>query len=120
MVFNFKETTRFYCYSESVDMRKGIHSLYSIIKTSSDLDPLSGDAFIFISASRKSVKVIRWHNEGFILYHKKLELGLYSLPTKRGDSPFYELESREFDRMLCSVKHRSFGSELKRTILLII
>ena len=69
MVLNFSETTRFYCYSDSVDMRKGIHSLYSIIKTRSEFNALSGDAYIFISASRKSVKVIRWHNEGFILYY---------------------------------------------------
>ena len=73
MVFNFTDTNRFYCYSESVDMRKGIHSLYAIIKTSIAHNALNGDAYIFIGSSRKSVKIIKWHNEGFILYNKKLE-----------------------------------------------
>ena len=40
MVFNFTDTNRFYCYSESVDMRKGIHSLYAIIKQASLTMPL--------------------------------------------------------------------------------
>lgn len=118
MVFNFTDTTRFYCYSESVDMRKGIHSLYAIIKTSIEHNALNGDAYIFISSSRKSVKVIRWHNEGFILYHKKLELGLYILPRQSSNSSFFELESTSFDHLICSVKHKSVGDELKRAILL--
>lgn len=118
MVFNFSETTRFYCHSKSVDMRKGIHSLYSIIKTNSEFNALSGDAYIFISASRKSVKVIRWHNEGFILYHKKLELGSYTLPQQSSDDSFFELKSIAFDHLVCSVKHKSVGGELKRSILL--
>ena len=54
MAFNFSESTRFYCYSELVDMRKSIHSLYTIIKTRSEFNAFSGDAYIFISASHKS------------------------------------------------------------------
>ena len=50
-------------------MHKGIRSLYSIIKTRSVFSALCGDTDIFISASRKSVKVISRHNEGFILYY---------------------------------------------------
>ena len=118
MVFNFTDATRFYCYGNSVDMRKGIHSLYSLIKTDSELNALNGDGYIFISASRKSIKVIRWHNEGFILYHKKLELGLYILPQCSNDSSFFELESSVFDRMVSSVKHKSIVGDLKRNIML--
>ena len=118
MVLNFSETTRFYCYCDSVDMRKGIHSLYSLVKTKSELNALSGDAYIFISASRKSVKIIRWHNEGFILYHKKLELGLFALPRQNNNDSFFELETNSFNSLLCSIKHKSIGSELKRNILL--
>lgn len=120
MAFNFSETTRFYCYSEPVDMRKGIHSLYSIIKTRSEFNALGGDAYIFISASRKSVKVIRWHNEGFVLYHKKLELGLYTLPRRNSDTLFFEMENKSFEDLICSIKHRSIGGELRRNALLIL
>jgi hypothetical protein len=46
MIFNFTNNMRFYFYSEPVDMRKGIHSLYHLIKTGVDLDALNGDGFV--------------------------------------------------------------------------
>lgn len=47
MIFNFTSNTRFYFYCEPVDMRKGIHSLYHLIKTTDNLDALNGDGYVF-------------------------------------------------------------------------
>ncbi len=77
MIFNFTEDTRFYFFCESVDMRKGIHSLYHLVKISGNMNALNGDGYVFIGKTRKSIKVLRWQREGFVLYNKKLELGCY-------------------------------------------
>lgn len=47
-IFNIKEDARFYCFTNGVDMRKEIHSLYGLIKQNSELNALSGDVYIFI------------------------------------------------------------------------
>lgn len=99
-------------------MRKGISSLYGVIKTSSKISALSGDAFVFIGCSQKSVKILRWHKDGFLLYHKRLELGRYSLPCQKGDEPFFELKTDEVNKLVGSVKSRSAVNELKREIIL--
>jgi transposase len=70
MIFNFTNNMRFYFYSEPVDMRKGIHSLYHLIKTGVDLDALNGDGFVSLGRTRKSLKVLWWQKEGFIFYNK--------------------------------------------------
>ncbi len=103
-------------------MRKGIQSLYGMIKAAehSSHSALSGDAFVFIGTTRKSVKILRWQREGFILYHKRLEIGTFNLPRLTGDSSFIELQSAEFERLIGSINHRSCCGELKRKAMLTI
>ncbi len=106
----------YYCYSEGVDMRKGINSLFLLIKNNTTLSPSNGDAFIFIASTRKSVKILRWHNEGFILYHKKLEVGMFILPQISNDNPFFSITEEIFNKFLAVIKHRSRPSELKQLV----
>ncbi|WP_320167964.1 IS66 family insertion sequence element accessory protein TnpB [Mangrovibacterium marinum] len=112
MIFNFNDTTRFYFYREPVDMRKGIHSLYHLIKTTGNLDALNGDGYVFIGRTRKSLKVLRWQKEGFVLYNKKLELGRYSLPRQVGNTSFFEIENAILDQIVNSIKQKSNSNEL--------
>lgn len=114
MIFNFSETTRFHLYRDPVDMRKGIHSLYHLIQAEKNTDALSGDSFVFIGRNRKSIKILRWQKEGFILYYKKLELGQYSLPHKIEDEAFFEVEMAIIDHLVTVIKHRSSTNELRK------
>ena len=115
MLFNIEKSARFYVYGGGVDMRKGIHSLYSLVKLSFDQSSaLNGDVFVFIGTSRKSIKMLRWQKEGFVLYHKKLELGLYSLPGGLASGVFSELHPSVLNRTVCQIKHQSQGGELRR------
>lgn len=113
MIFNFNKTTRFYFFGEPVDMRKGIHSLYHLVKTTGKMDALNGDGFVFMGRTRKSIKVLRWQKEGFVLYNKKLELGYYSLPQQVGGAPFFEVENVIFDQIVNKIKHKSNSNELR-------
>ena len=119
MIFNFTDTTRFYFFREPVDMRKGIHSLYHLVKTSGNMDPLNGDGYVFIGRTRKSIKVLRWQKEGFVLYNKKLELGRYSLPQQVSNASFFELENDILDQMVNQIKHKSNSNELRLKAMVI-
>ena len=118
MIFNFNDTTRFYFYREPVDMRKGIHSLYHLIKTAGNMDALNGDGYVFIGRTRKSLKVLRWQKAGFVLYNKKLELGRYSLPRQVGDASFFEVESALLDQIVNTIKQKSNSNELRSKAML--
>ncbi len=113
MIFNFTEDTRFYFFGEPVDMRKGIHSLYHLVKTSGNMNALNGDGYVFIGRTRKSIKVLRWQREGFVLYNKKLELGCYTLPQQLKNDAFTELEHDVLDKMVNTIKHKSSSNELR-------
>jgi len=113
MIFNFTETTRYYFFGEPVDMRKGIHSLYHLVKTSANTDALNGDGYVFIGRTRKSLKILRWQKEGFVLYNKKLELGCYTLPQQFSEGTFFELERDILDQMVNAIRHKSSFGELR-------
>ena len=113
MVLNIEKGIRFYCYSEGIDMRKGINSLYELIKTDGSYSAVTGDAYVFIGSTQKSVKILRWHKEGFLLYHKKLEIGKFNIPKNPTDLRFYELTQSDVDILLERIRLRSAPNELR-------
>ena len=52
-----------------------------------------------------------------MLYHKKLELGCYTLPPKFDDEPFSEAKSATIDRLVKLIKHKSGANELRQKAL---
>jgi transposase len=120
MIFNFSDTTRFYFFHKPVDMRKGIHSLYQLVKTAGKMDALNGNGYVFVGRTRKSLKILRWQKEGFILYNKKLELGCYTLPQQVSDVSFFEVDSAIIDQIVTSIKHKSNSNELRSKVSITI
>lgn len=68
---------RFYLYSESCDMRKGINGLSGLIRNEMDGDPLSGDIYVFINRSRNLMKLLIFESDGYLLYNKRLSVGRF-------------------------------------------
>ena len=93
-------------------MRKGIHSLYSLIKEHSSYDALNGDVYIFISSSRKSIKILRWQHNGFLLYHHKLEISLFTIPRNLVLNDFTSISFYDLNKLITDVHYRSVSNEL--------
>lgn len=86
-MFSLTESHRFFLCQHYVDMRKGIDSLCSVVRSDMGMHPLTGDVFLFFPRHRRSVKVLRWDGDGFILYHKRLERGTSCAPPSSQTSP---------------------------------
>jgi transposase len=67
-------------------MRKSFDGLSGIVYSQLKRDPTSGEVFIFVNRSRTKVKLLRWEQDGFILYYKRLESGTFELPKIRDES----------------------------------
>lgn len=71
---------RYFLYREITDMRKGIDGLSGLVRNYLQLDPLSGDMFLFFNRPCNQVKMLMWDRDGFALYCKRLEKGTFELP----------------------------------------
>ena len=67
-------------------MRKSFDGLGGIVQQHMSMNLLSGDIFIFINKRRTQVKLLMWDNDGFCIYHKRLEKGTFELPLASGQS----------------------------------
>lgn len=64
---------RVYLAIGSTDMRKAINGLSIMVEQAMDLNPFSGDLFVFCNRRRNIIKILYWDRNGFCLWHKRLE-----------------------------------------------
>lgn len=95
-MFNLDSNCRYFMCQHTVNMRKGIDSLFNLIQSESPLSPMNGDVFVFFSRNFQSVKLLKWDTDGFLLYHKRLERGSFEMPQKNADTGYYELSWETF------------------------
>lgn len=77
-MLNPPANTKAFICSVPVDMRASFDSLSGMIESHFQLNPLSGDLFVFLSRRRDRMKVLAWELDGYILYYKRLEEGTFS------------------------------------------
>lgn len=78
-----------YLYRESVDFRKSINGLATIIESDTDLLLVSGALFLFTNKQRDKIKVLCWDKTGFALWYKRLEKAKYKWPSKEKKCSVY-------------------------------
>jgi len=80
MLFGITGKTRLFLFTGSADMRKGFDGLGGLVINKLKQDPLSGDIFIFINRPRTLIKLLVWDQNGFAIWHKRLERGTFEMP----------------------------------------
>jgi transposase len=106
-MFSLEASQRYFMCRHPVNMRKGIDSLFNLIRAESPLSPMSGDVFVFFSRNRQSVKLLRWDTDGFLLYQKRLERGSFEMPAINPATGYYELPWETFSFIMSGVSLES-------------
>jgi transposase len=85
------ERARIWLASEATDMRCGFDRLAERVHGVIGEDPLSGHLFVFRSRRGDRLKILQWDRDGFVLWYKRLEEGVFKLPRaagqRAGDDP---------------------------------
>ncbi len=83
-----------FCFSESVDMRKGFEGLSGLIQEAFSEPLTSGAYFVFVNRRSDRIKVLYWDVDGLALWYKRLEKGTFIKAKER------RLTRREFFLLL--------------------
>lgn len=70
----------------STDMRKSIDGLAAIVQVGFSLDPFSSCLFVFCNKNRNKLKILKWEHNGFWLYYRRLEKGIFQWPKDSNNS----------------------------------
>ena len=104
------QAARIWLAAEATDMRCGFDRLAERVKTVIGEDPLSGHLFVFRSRRGDRLKILAWDRDGFVLWYKRLEAGVFKLPRVEQGSRSVELRASELAMVLDGID----VSKLKR------
>ncbi len=81
------QAARIWLAVEATDMRCGFDRLAERVQVVIGENPLSGHLFVFRSRRGNRLKILAWDRDGFVLWYKRLEKGVFRLPRgERGSA----------------------------------
>ena len=105
------QTTRIWLAVEATDMRCGFDRLAERVSAVISQDPLSGHLFVFASRRHERLRILTWDRDGYVLWYKRLEAGVFKLPRVEQGARSVELRPSELAMMLDGIDM----TKLKRT-----
>jgi transposase len=101
---------RIWLAAEVTDMRCGFDRLAERVQSVVGEDPLSDHLFLFRSRNGSRLKILTWDCDGYVLWYKRLEAGVFKLPRLEAGKRSIELRASELAMILDGIDM----SKLKR------
>jgi transposase len=92
------------------DLRKAVNGLTVMIQDEMELDPLSGNIFLFCNRERKLLKAVYWDRTGFWLCQKRLEKAKWPWPEDEKEAK--EINAEEMKMLLSGIDFFKAHKEL--------
>jgi transposase len=101
---NFSELRIFLCLLPT-SMKFSFDRLMGLAERTFNQDPLSGHLFLFVNRDRDRIKILFWDRDGFCIWYKRLERGVFEMPA--ADQAGVELNYKQLSRILGGLDLRS-------------
>jgi transposase len=99
--------TRIWLATQPADMRCGFDRLAELAHVVTNQNPMDGHLFLIRSRGGDRLKILLWEKDGFVLWYKRLEEGVFKLMRIEGDAKSLELRASELAMMLDGIDLRS-------------
>ena len=90
---------RVFAHAQPMDMRKGFDALPEVVREGLGRDPQQGDLFLFVNRKQNYCKVLWWDGEGYCLFVKRLDTGVFPVPWE-GDGEEFPLTAKDLQLFL--------------------
>jgi transposase len=97
---------RIWLAAEAADMRCGFDRLAQRVQSVIGADPLSGHLFLFRSRGGNRLKILMWDRDGYVLWYKRLEVGVFKLSRVVPGAGSVELRASELAMLLEGSPHQ--------------
>ena len=91
---------RVFLCTQASDMRRSFDGLAMLAEHVMRGDPFSGHLFVFHNRRADRVKMLYWDRDGYAIYYKRLEKGVFCFPAGRAGATSVELEAAELVMLL--------------------
>jgi len=104
------QSARIWLAAEAANMRCGFDRLAERMRAVIGQEPLGGHLFVFRSRRGDRLKILTWDRDGYVLWYKRLESGVFKLPRVEAGARSVELRASELAMILDGIDM----SKLKR------
>lgn len=94
------QSIRIWLAAEAIDMRRGFDRLAEYARAVIGADPLGNNLFVFRSRRGDRLKILVWDRDGYVLWYKRLEVGVFKLPRIEANTSSVELRPSELAMLL--------------------
>jgi transposase len=98
---------RIWLATQPADMRCGFDRLAELAQAVTSQNPMDGHLFLFRGRSGDRLKILYWDRDGYALWYKRLEEGVFKLPRIDDDARSVELRASELAMLLDGIDLRS-------------
>jgi transposase len=91
---------RVFARSRPTDLRRGFNGLFGLVMNELELDPTSGDMYLFVNRRRTLAKVLLWDGTGLCIYTKRLDQGVFAELWRDASEETLRLTKTELDLFL--------------------
>ena len=78
-------SVRIFLALQPADMRRGFDGLAALTTSVIGENPLSGHLFVFCNRRRDRIKILYWDRDGYAVWMKGLQRGVFRFPAPAGD-----------------------------------
>jgi transposase len=86
-MLSLSAAVRIFLCLDTVDLRKSFDGLSALVEQALGADPLSGHWFVFRNRRGDRLKILAWEADGWALWYKRLEEGVFRFPLAPGAGP---------------------------------
>ena len=98
---------RIWLATQPADMRCGFDRLAELARSVTGEDPLSGHLFLFRGRGGDRLKILYWDRDGYALWYKRLEEGVFKLPKFDSAQRSVQMRASELAMLLDGIDLRS-------------
>ena len=91
---------RIFVCTAPIKMNFSFDTLMGLAQQTFDQDPVSGHLFLFFNRKRDRIKILFWDADGFCIWYKRLEMGIFQLPVATDGQEGVELNCSQLNRLL--------------------
>ena len=85
-MFSVDAHTCVYVAAQPVDFRRQIDGLALLVQDTLQLNPFTSHLFVFRNRHADKLKLLYWHQNGYVLLYKRLEKGRFIWPVNPSQS----------------------------------
>ena len=99
-MLHLNSSTVYYWYNGAVNMRGSFDALCGLVNQHCQTNILQGGVYIFVNKKRNQIKLLTWEGDGLAIYYKRLEKGVYELPSISANSVSATIDSVQLQLIL--------------------